>query len=78
MKKGSVRLNVFEEVLQILGIRHVVIEKLEHILPRCAPSKRLRFEEQTETWNPFRLSPVEVLHRDKLLENKDYGEYVDI
>jgi hypothetical protein len=42
-----------------------------NILPRYAPSKRLRYEKQTEAPNPFRLLLVEVLHRGKVLENEE-------
>ena len=48
------------------------------VLPRCASSKRLRYEKQTEAPNPFRLLLVEVLHGGKVLENGEEGLFDDV
>ena len=41
-------------------------------MPRCGPDKKLQFEKQTKTPDPFRLLLFEVLHRGEIFKNEEF------
>jgi hypothetical protein len=43
-----------------------------NILPRCAISKRLRYEKQTKALHLFRLLSLEMLHRRVEIEKQEF------
>ena len=47
--------------------------KTENSLPRCFPSKRLRFEQRTEIPDSICLLRVEMLYGGEIFKNQDYG-----
>jgi hypothetical protein len=49
--------------------------KTENGLPRCSPSKRLRYEKQIKALHLFRLLSLEMSHRRVELEKKDFRKY---
>jgi hypothetical protein len=46
------------------------------ILPKCAISKRLRYEKQIKALHSFRLLSLEMLHRRVEVEKEDFRKLV--
>jgi len=60
------------EVLRSPKFRWSQDSEDEHILPRCAISKRLRYEKQIKTLHLFRLLSLEMLHRRVEIEKQHF------
>ena len=56
----------------IIGCKDIGLQKTKHVLPKCAISKRLRYEKQIKALHLFRLLSLKMLHRRVEIEKQHF------